>query len=193
MTRMRLAALLALLLGSAARAEWVLDGEESALTFVSTKAINVAEVHRFGEIAGTVDEMGNVDVSVDLASVDTGIEIRDERMREMLFDTGEHPQAKLSAKLDEEALDKLNAGQAVDTTVEAMLTLNGETRPLMLDVTVARTGESRALVATRKPVLINASEFNLAEGVEALREVAGLPSISLAVPVSFVLVFDERQ
>lgn len=193
MTRMTLAALLALLLGSAARAEWVLDGEESALTFVSTKAVNVAEVHRFGEMAGTVDEMGNVDVSIDLSSVDTGIEIRDQRMREMLFYTGEHPQATLSAKLDEEALDKLNAGESVDTTLEAMLTLHGETRPLMLDVTIARTGESRALVATRKPVLINASEFNLAEGVEALRQVAGLPSISLAVPVSFVLVFDEQQ
>jgi len=39
-------------------------------------------------------------------------------------------------------------------------------------------------------VVVNASLFNLADGVEALREIAGLPSISAAVPVSFVLSFD---
>jgi hypothetical protein len=44
---------------------------------------------------------------------------------------------------------------------------------------------------SKKPVVVNAPEFKLAEGVEALREIAGLPSISLAVPVSFVLAFDQ--
>jgi hypothetical protein len=31
----------------------------------------------------------------------------------------------------------------------------------------------------------------LVAGIESLREIAGLPSISKAVPVSFVLTFDE--
>ncbi|MED5420009.1 MAG: YceI family protein, partial [Pseudomonadota bacterium] len=43
-----------------------------------------------------------------------------------------------------------------------------------------------------RPVIVNAWEFALGEGVEALRAIAGLDSISLAVPVSFVLAFDEE-
>ena len=37
--------------------------------------------------------------------------------------------------------------------------------------------------------IINADAVSLADGVEQLREIAGLPSISKAVPVSFVLQF----
>jgi hypothetical protein len=40
-----------------------------------------------------------------------------------------------------------------------------------------------------KPIIVNAGSLNLVEGVEALRESAGLPSISKAVPVTFVLQF----
>ena len=40
-------------------------------------------------------------------------------------------------------------------------------------------------------MVVNAFQFQLEEGVEALREIAGLPSISLAVPVNFVFQFDS--
>ena len=57
---------------------------------------------------------------------------------------------------------------------------------------MARSGDSTLLVATRKPVVVNAPAFNLTDGVEALRAIAGLPNISLAVPVSFVLEFERE-
>jgi hypothetical protein len=47
------------------------------------------------------------------------------------------------------------------------------------------------MVSSRKPVIVNAASVDLADGIEALREVANLPSISKAVPVSFVLTFEE--
>ena len=71
------------------------------------------------------------------------------------------------------------------------VSLHGESRPIPMSVVVARTGDNSLLVTSEKPVVVNAPEFKLAEGVEALREVAGLPSISLAVPVSFVLSFSK--
>jgi hypothetical protein len=40
-------------------------------------------------------------------------------------------------------------------------------------------------------VIVNAANLGLADGLEKLREIAGLPSISKAVPVSFVLVFEK--
>ena len=66
---------------SLAQAAWQLSADESSLTFVTTKATHVAEVHSFKSLTGSVDEQGRVAVSVALASVDTLIPIRDERMR----------------------------------------------------------------------------------------------------------------
>jgi hypothetical protein len=44
-----------------------------------------------------------------------------------------------------------------------------------------------------KPIVVTADEFGLQAGIEALREVAGLPSISRAVPISFTVLFDQAQ
>lgn len=183
---------LALLLASEVQADWVLNGEQSALSFVSTKAINIAEVHRFGTLRGGVGDDGQVSVSIDLGSVDTNIELRDDRMREMLFDTAQYPTAEISAKVDAAAIDALEPGESTDMAVEAMLSLHGAERPLTMEVVVARTGDHSLLVTTKRPVIVNAPEFALGDGVEALRAIAGLDSISLAVPVSFVLAFDEK-
>ena len=183
---------LALLATVPAQAHWNLDSEQSALSFVSTKAINIAEVHRFGTLSGVVDDDGQVAISIDLATVDTAIELRDDRMREMLFNTAEFPTAEISAKIDNDALEALSPGESTDMAIESMLTLHGTERPMTMEVIVARTGDDRLMVSTKKPIIVNAAEFALGDGVEALRAIAGLPSISLAVPVSFVLAFGKE-
>jgi hypothetical protein len=58
-------------------------------------------------------------------------------------------------------------------------------------LTVAKLGRQRLLVTSERPLLLNAADVGLADGVERLREIAGLPSISPAVPVSFVLLFES--
>ena len=75
----RLFVVLALMILSlGARADWLLNNHRSELTFVSTKAIDIAEVHRFDSLAGRIEDNGKAVVTIDLASVDTGIDIRDE-------------------------------------------------------------------------------------------------------------------
>ena len=173
-------------------ANWDLDGADSAVSFVSTKAINVAEVHRFGTLSGGVDDEGQVNITISLDSVDTGIELRDERMRGMSFDTENFAAATISAAVDTDAISAMSPGESSDMVIEGNLDLHGESRPLTMDVVVTRSGDSRLLVVSKKPVVVNAPEFKLGEGVEALRAIAGLPSISLAVPVSFVLAFERE-
>lgn len=189
MKRIAFCFLLASCMSAPTNASWTLDGENSTLSFVSTKAINVAEVHSFGVLAGGVDEAGEVAITIDLASVDTGIEIRDDRMREMLFDTASFSSAALNTSIDVALLNDLAMGESSSTSVGGELTLHGHTVPLTFDVLITRTGESGMLVVSEQPVVISAAQFGLAEGVESLREIAGLPSISVAVPVSFVLSF----
>ena len=173
-------------------AHWKLNGADSAVSFVSTKAINVAEVHRFGTLSGGVDDEGQVNITISLDSVDTGIELRDERMRGMLFDTENFAAATISAAVDTDTISAMSPGESSDMVIEGNLDLHGESRPLTMDVVVTRSGDNRLLVVSKKPVVVNAPEFKLGEGVEALRAIAGLPSISLAVPVSFVLAFERE-
>ena len=56
-------------------------------------------------------------------------------------------------------------------------------------VKVLRSGSNSFDVSSLNPIVIHASQFSLAEGVESLRKVAGLQSIDLMVPVSFDLRF----
>ena len=174
-----------------AQAAWNLDGENSSISFVSTKAVNAAEVHKFGEMTGGMDDAGQVSVSINLDSVDTAIELRDERMREMLFETEQYSAASIGAKVDTAAIPA-EAGQSVRMTVEADISLHGIDRIIPIDVIVVRSGDRALVVSSATPVIINASQFRLVEGIQKLTEIAGLPNISTAVPVSFVLTFVDE-
>lgn len=191
MKRIVLVGAFAALWATPSLADWTLDNDASRISFVSTKAGAAAEVHRFDRLSGTVDDDGNVTISIYLDSVNTAIPIRDERMRTMLFETDEYPSATLVATVDVAAINGLAVGGNQAMTVEAQLAVHGATISLAAELQVAKLSAERILVASQKPLIVNAPQVNLAEGVERLREVAGLPTISPAVPVTFVLAFDD--
>lgn len=168
---------------------WTLVGPESMVSFVSVKAGDIAEAHWFKEVSGSIDDDGSASVVIQLASVDTMIPVRDERMREMLFKTDAFPTATLSTRIDMQAMSGIEQGRTRTMATELMLDLNGQEVPLTAEVAVSHAGDSTYIVSSRKPIILNAASVGLIDGIEALREVAGLPSISKAVPVSFVLTF----
>ena len=173
-------------------ASWTLDNDASQVSFVSVKAGDAGEVHRFANISGELAANGNASVIIQLASVDTLIPLRDERMREILFQTDLFPTASLSANIDMDALNAIAPGDSIDMTTNLKLDLHDQQIVLPAELIVARLGERKLMVSSRKPVIVNAASVDLAGGIEALREVANLPSISKAVPVSFVLTFEEN-
>ena len=187
---MRRLCLLSVFCAAPAFGAWTLDNNASEISFVSIKAQDVAEVHRFSALSGEVAEGGVATVTIQLASVDTLIPIRDERMRELLFKTDMFPTASVRTKIEPAWLE-LDPGASVRADAEVLLAISGAEIPLTAELLVSRLAGDKVLVATLKPVVVNAGSVNLAEGVEALREVAGLPSISKAVPVSIVLTFVE--
>lgn len=176
-----------------AHAGWILANDASRVSFVTIKADQIAEVHRFRSVDGTIDDAGNAQVTIDLASVDTLIPIRDQRIREILFEVAKFPSATLTGKVDMAALDALADGQTTTIGVEGSLAMNGETLLLTIEFHVARLSDSRIVASTLQPVVVNASQVALVDGVEALREIAGLPTISPAVPVTAVLTFESSN
>ena len=172
-----------------ALADWALQEAQSNINFVSVKNHAVAEVSQFKQLEGSIDKQGKVELSIDLASVDTGIMIRDERMKKMLFDVAKFSHANLTGQVDVARASNLKVGERYNDTVKLKLSLRGVEKTVSAQVSVINLTNEQWLVASAKPVIINASEFKLVKGVNKLRDLAGLSGISAAIPVTFNLMF----
>lgn len=187
------AALVGVALAAAeAHADATLDAAGSSLTLLSTKVLadgstSVTERHRFGSLAGGVDGAGAASVEIDLASVATGIDIRDERMREFLFETAEYPTATVTAQVPPDALEP--GVHAIPLELE--LDLHGAVQSLTVPVVV--DADEKGLVVTAvEPILLDAAAFGLDTGIAKLAALAKLMHIPTTVPVSFSLEFDRE-
>ncbi len=171
-------------------ANWSLDSGTSRIGFVSIKSGEIIEVHHFSNLSGQITATGSAVVDIPLDQVETKIDLRNERMREMFFETGTYPVAKITATVNPEDFKSLSSGMRMQTQIEGILSLHGVEAPVTADVFVTRIAEQRVEIASVEPVIVYLEDFNLTSGLEALREVAGLPSITASSPVTFTLVFE---
>ncbi|MCP2022953.1 UNVERIFIED_ORG: hypothetical protein J2Y76_003868 [Pseudomonas reinekei] len=183
-----------LLTGAAvsARADWYLDGESSRLSFVSTKNANVSEVQRFLVLHGKVDPQGLAQVEVELESINSGIPLRDERMRKELFQVDRFPDALITTKIDLRPINDLAPGAQLELRLPLMVDLHGKQHEYQAELLATRLDDRRFQVVTLEPLVVNAEDFDLAPGLETLRKMAGLSAINLSVPVGAVLIFTAR-
>ena len=168
---------------------WELDAAGSRLTYVSIKAGEVAETNRFPRLSGSVAPDGTASLEIDLASVDTGAELRDERMRDIFFEGADNPKATVTAKLDPAAFAGLAVGQSITRSLKASVIIKGATSDIATEVLVTRVAEDRVTVVPSAQVIISTDMFGLTDELGELRALAQLPSITPAVPVTFMLAF----
>lgn len=178
------------LLPGQALAQWELDSERSTVNFISIKNDAVGEVHRFSSLLGFIGADGKVQVTIDLNSVDTLIEVRDDRMRKLLFETVKFPAARVNAQVDVAVLETAAAGGTLSAELPFTLSLHGLEQTLTAPVLVIGGGDGRLRVVSARPILLNAGDFGFEAGIAALQEIAGLKAISNAVPVTLQLVFE---
>jgi hypothetical protein len=178
--------------GLSAHADWYLDGESSRLSFVSTKNANVSEVQRFLVLHGKVDPQGLAEVEVELESINSGIPLRDERMRKELFQIDRFAEALITTRIDLRPINDLAPGAQLELRLPLTVDLHGKQHTYNAELLATRLDDRRFQVVTLEPLVINAEDFDLAPGLEALRKVAGLSAISLSVPVGAVLIFTAR-
>ena len=178
-----------ILFSSSVFSDWHLVNEESKLNFISIKASNIAEIHSFKKISGNVKENGEAQVSINLASLETLIPIRNERMGNLLFETKIYPSAVFKLEVDLEKMLLIDNGKSYEVKYRGMLGFKNKQFPLLVKLKVTRLSNQSFSVSSLEPLLLNADRLGLSNGVEALRAVAGLPSISKSVPVTFSLMF----
>ena len=172
-----------------AHSEWVVDTKNSHVGFASVKNKTIAENHRLSGLTGSVGSDGKALVIIDLATVETLVPIRNERIREILFDVANFPSATIQTKLDMDQINSISSGETEGLRIPLGIGLKSIKISKSVMVNVVRSGENIYDVSSADPIMIRASDFSLLNGIKTLKEMAGLQSIEPVVPVTFNLRF----
>src|SRR5690606_25221461 len=152
---MRMLTLLSLLLASPwVLGEWQLLPDYSRISFVSFKRGDIADVQRFRDLSGTIDDQGQVRVVLPFSGLDTGLALRDMRTREELFESQRFVQAEVSGEVDLATWERLAVGAAQVETLEIQLDLHGRQQRLKAEMLVSRVGEESVQVTTLEPLVL---------------------------------------
>lgn len=172
---------------------WKLDDSSSRIAFASIKAHEFIETHYFSRLSGQISGNGEAIVTIFLKDVETRIDIRNERMRDMFFEINKFPRATIKANVNVNDFSDLPIGGRREAEIEATLSLHGKESSVFANAFVTRIAKTRVEVATTEPTIVYVSDFDLETGLDSLREIANLPSITGVVPVTFSLVFDLQK
>ncbi len=175
-------------------ADWVLDDRQSSLNWLSSKLVQkshkaVYEHNRFRSFSATVTTAGAIQLDVDLNSVDTGVLIRNERIRKHVFLTDKYPQASLRGKISLTGITALAVGETRIESPKTTLEMRGVSREITLKISITKLANQGFAIQTIEPVFVDGAAFGMSEGFETLRELVNLFNIPTVIPVSFRMVF----
>ncbi|GAA4361557.1 YceI family protein [Kangiella marina] len=169
--------------------DWSIESAQSELNFSSTKNGDITETHSFESLSGTVKANGEARIAIDLNSVNTNIEIRDERMQKHVFNSTAKQTAVVKADIDPELL---TTKKAATQTINGTLSMAGKITEFTatVDVTPSKQGLT---VSTKQPIALSVKALGISEGINKLQEIAGLQSISDEVPVTFSISLTPKK
>lgn len=177
-------------LGSARAQEWLLNASASHFYMGTAKNNAVMETHQFTGLDGSISNDGNASVKIDLTSVASGIDVRDVRMRFLLFETYKFPNAEITSKLDMSKLQELRTTTRITYPLKVTVAMHGMTADIEAPVNVTRITDKSISVATAKPIVVKAETFGLLPGLAKLSEAVNNIPIVSAATVTFDLVFE---
>ena len=99
--------------------DWVLNSAQSHVYMQTEKLQDVVEKHEFTSVEGGVSKDGEANVKIDLNSIETHIDLRNVRLRFLLFETYKFPDAEITAKLDKARLRDLATENSITLSADA--------------------------------------------------------------------------
>lgn len=167
---------------------WTLDRDSSTLSFQSVKKSVVVEASTFTSFQGAIRPDGTASLTIQLDSVNTGIDLRNVRMRFLFFETFEHPEATISTLLDTAVLRELTEKRRIKQTLPFTLTLHGIEVPLEADLSITLINDDLVSIVTTRPIQVLLKPFGLEEGKSKLEEAAKVDILPWTT-VTFDLLF----
>ena len=168
---------------------WTLDQPASSLTFQTIKNGSKLETSSFASYQGSVDASGRAELRIQLDSVDTKVDLRNVRMRFLLFETFKYAEAVVTTTVDPASVATLAASGRLSVPLTFELDLHGIKRSLTTNTVVTALAGNQVSVASAAPISIATELFGLDEGVKKLEEAANVQIVPMG-SVSFNLVFN---
>lgn len=162
----------------------------STVNFASIKKQYVVEPAVISGISGKIDDKGVLELTIPLNMLDTGVSIRNERLRAMFFDEEKFPSVKVTASVPEQLMG--NEDLAMQKMLPATVELYGQSKELIFTVNIVKSG-SHLMVSTAKPTVISGFDFGIPEeSLTSVSNTVGDIALSPSVPVNFSLVLEKR-
>jgi OOP family OmpA-OmpF porin len=193
--RLRALILLMVCLGPArafADPAWVLDPAASSLSYQSIKKNSIVETNSIRNITGRIEPDGAASIALDLNSVDTGVDLRNVRMRFLFFETFKYPTAMLTAQVDPADFADLPTRRRVVVPLDFRLSLHGVEKALKSEVVVTLITDGMVSVASKSPIAVQVEDFGLLPAIEKLEQAANVTNIVPTASVSFDFVFGKE-
>jgi OOP family OmpA-OmpF porin len=169
--------------------DWVLDPVKSHVYMQTEKMEKVIERHQFTMVEGGVTRDGLATIKIDLGSIDTGIDLRNVRMRFLLFETFKFPLAEISAQIDRSKLQGLTGRSPVRLPLTLSVNMHGMSNQIETFVWAARASETTVTVTSIDPIVVTVASFGFEKNLEKLRDAQnGIPIVPNA-QITFDLTF----
>ncbi|AOW93728.1 hypothetical protein BFN03_16655 [Rhodococcus sp. WMMA185] len=98
------------------------------------------------DVTGTAtvdgEELTAADVTVQVSTITTDVSIRDQMFRDNILDTGTFPTATFALSSPVDLSDLPTDGSVGEVTAEGTLTLDGQSRPVSVDMDVLHSGDN---------------------------------------------------
>jgi len=169
--------------------EWLLDPALSSVYLETVKANSIFETHQFTVVEGNVSSNGSASVRIDLASIHSGIDLRDTRMRFQLFETYRFPYAQINAMLDKTKLKPLLTQTRLRYPLSFSLSMHGHVSDINTEVWVTRIAETTVSVSSVKPINLSAESFGFSPNIAKLVDAIQGTPIAAGASIVFDLVF----
>ena len=194
MKKILLASLLLSAFAHADNAVW--ESDNNHISFLSIKVNqqknSITEQSAFTSSKAMLDKDGMFTLTIDLNSVKTNIDIRDQRLKDWVFETAQFGTATVSGKVDADAVNKLAVGETLKLEQPLELDIHGQKVKLQAELNVQRSAEDKIMVNTLTPAILDTKAMKMEKGVMQLVEVMALSSIVEQVPVSFAGEFMRK-
>ncbi|MEM7240783.1 MAG: YceI family protein [Pseudomonadota bacterium] len=171
---------------------WRVDSDASDVSFTMVKKGTVVEFGTFSGLSGSVDANGTAELQLDMQSVSSGFDIRDVRLRFLLFEVQKFPNALIQMQINSNALDGIRDGDMRDITQDLRVNFRGKFKTYTADLRVHAMDDDLVSVTLKKPILINAADFDLAAGFRKLEEAVQV-TIVPATSLSFNIVLRQNS
>ncbi len=173
-----------------ANIKYTIDNNNSIVNFSTIKKQYVIEPAIFKHIEGIIYNSGDIEISINLNSIDTKIPIRDTRIQDLFFKVVKFPQALIKAKIDMKEIKSISYYKKME--IPATLEFYGKTKKIKLNILVTKVYKNRLIVTSTQPVIINADDYGVpTENLVKLAKTVGGMNISNKAAVNFVLNFKK--